>query len=99
MPNLQRTIQLILISLTLGALVTGCDEGGVKGAKGYTPAKYVVCSLDESNCFVHARFRDLSSCQSFKERDEMFCDSRSTPGVITCRKEGGPVVAAAYCTF
>lgn len=71
----------------------------MKGAKGDTPARYVICGPGESNCFVAARFKDLDACQSHKEWADMLCDSKAAPGVMTCRKDTGTQLAMAYCTL
>jgi hypothetical protein len=77
----------------------GMAESGVKGAKGDTPVKYVICSAGEQNCFISARFKDLDSCQSHKNWSEMLCDSRSRPNEMLCRKDPGPAIGMAYCTL
>lgn len=84
------------------ALLTGCldfggNDGGVKGAKGDTPVRYVICGAGESACFVAARFARLDSCESHKKWSEMLCDS-TTPGVMNCRADTGAQVAHSYCT-
>lgn len=88
-----------LISLALLTLIAGCDVGGdgVKGARGDTPVKYVICGTGEKNCFVAARFKDMSGCESHKSWSVMLCDSRTTPGVMACRTDPGPQLGAAYC--
>ena len=88
---------LILAAFTLTACNTA--DGGVNGAQGDTPAKYVICSAGEQNCFISARFKDLDSCQSHKNWSEMLCDSRTQPGVMLCRKDSAPSIAVAYCTL
>jgi hypothetical protein len=90
----------ILLLLIVAAL-TGCgpEEGGVRGAKGGTPVKYVICGVGETNCFVSARFKDLDSCHSHKGWSEMLCDSQSKPGEMHCRKDLGPSIGVAYCTL
>ena len=81
--------------------VAGCGlsvgEQGVKGAKGDTPAKYVICSAGETNCFVAARFKDLDACERHKKWADMLCDSISTPGLMTCRTPPEPSIGNAYC--
>ena len=82
-------------------MLSACNVGStdVHGAKGETPARYVVCGVSESNCFVAARFKDLETCQSHKEWEDMLCDRRSTPGVIVCKKNTGTNTASAFCTL
>jgi len=99
MPIRQRSIQLSLVGATTAVLLSACSDDSVKGAKGDTPAKYVICGPGEASCFVAARFKDLSACQAHKDWSEMLCDSKSTPGVMTCRKDSGPALAVAHCTF
>lgn len=71
----------------------------MQGAKGDTPAKYVICGVGESNCFVAARFKDLAACESHKNWSAMLCDSKSRPGEMLCRKDPGPTIGVAYCTL
>jgi hypothetical protein len=88
------------MALLFSLLVAACEsETGVKSATGDTPVKYVICGAGERNCFVAARFKDLDACASHKQWSEMLCDSRSTPGEMTCRKDLGPMISVAYCTL
>lgn len=81
--------------------LTACDSGhtGVQGAEGTTQVKYVICGSGEQNCFVAARFKDMDGCQSHKDWSVMLCDSKSKPGEMYCRKDPGPMIGTAYCTF
>ena len=81
--------------------LAACDQsdGGVKGAKGDTPVKYVLCGPTESSCFVYARFKDLDSCQRHKAWADMLCDKRSMPDEMLCRKDPGLSIGVAYCTY
>lgn len=90
----------VLIGLTV-ILLQGCGDGsgGVKGAKGDTPVKYVICGHGESDCFVAARFKDLDACQSHKNWADMLCDSQSDPGKMVCTKNAQLNIAVAYCTL
>jgi len=82
------------------SVLSGCGDGTPQSAKGETPYRYVVCSVGDTGCFVTARFKDLSECEEYREREEMYCDSVSTPGQITCRKESSQHrIAVAYCTM
>ena len=89
---------LILLPLVL---LAACNQetSGVKGAKGETPVKYVICGAGETNCFIAARFKDLDTCQRHKDWADMLCDSRSKPGEMICRKDAGPAIGLAYCTL
>lgn len=95
-PQLSRLFSYLTL-LVLAA----CDQGGVgvKGAKGDTPVKYVICGAAESNCFVAARFKDLDSCQSHKTWADMQCDTNSKANEMVCRKDTGPRIGFAYCTL
>ncbi len=89
----------LILALSATALLTGCDgggEGGVKGAKGDTPIRYVICSHGEQSCFVAARFANLDGCESHKKWADMLCDN-TTPGVMNCRHDSNPI-SVAYCT-
>jgi len=57
---MKRFILYLLVSV-----LAACEQssGGVAGAKGDTPVKYVICGAGESNCFVAARFKDIDACQ------------------------------------
>lgn len=92
------------LAITAGLVVlicSGCDGSGdgIKEAKGDTHVKYVICGTAESNCFVAARFKDLDGCQSHKDWADMLCDSRSQPGVMTCKRDSAVSSATAYCTY
>jgi len=77
----------------------GLNDAGVKGAKGDTPIRYVICGGLETNCFVAARFKDFDSCGSHKQWSEMLCDRLSNPGTMVCKRENKTSqVAFAYCT-
>jgi hypothetical protein len=82
-------------------LFQGCGDGsvGVKGAKGDTHVKYVICGPGESDCFVAARFKDLDACQSHKDWAGMLCDSQSNPGKMVCTKNTHLNIAVDYCTL
>jgi hypothetical protein len=82
-------------------VLAACGQGetGVKGAKGDTLVKYIICGVGETNCFIAARFKDLDACQSHKNWADMLCDSRSKPGEMICRKDSSPSVGVAYCTL
>ena len=83
-------------------LFNGCESAsssGVKSATGETPAKYVICSQGETDCFVSARFKDLDGCQSHKDWADMLCDKMSIPGKMTCAQDNGPKIVVAYCTL
>ena len=90
------TIRLLLLAVVLALVACSDKVNGAKNAKGDTQVKYIVCGPSESNCFVSARFKDLDSCNEYKEQSDMVCDRRSTPGTIIC-KQGQPSYATAYC--
>lgn len=94
-PQMNRLLPCLVL-LALAA----CDQGGggVKGAKGETPIKYVICGAAESNCFLAARFKDFDACQSHKTWADMLCDSKSKPGETLCRNDPGPNIGFAHCT-
>jgi hypothetical protein len=91
-------IRLILAMLLP---IVGCadKDAGVAGAKDQTPVRYVICGFGESNCFVSARFKDMSGCESHKTWSEMLCDSQSTPGAMVCKKDAGSQIATSHCTL
>ncbi len=92
----------LFICTGLALTLLGCggsSEGGVKGAKGDTPVRYIICGQGETNCFLAARFDDLDGCQRHKDWAEMLCDRESTPGTMVCRKDTGPQISFSYCTL
>ena len=92
---MKRFILYLLVSV-----LAACEQssGGVAGAKGDTPVKYVICGAGESNCFVAARFKDIDACQSHKTWADMLCDSKSKADEMVCHKDPGPSIGFAYCT-
>ncbi len=89
--------------LAAGSVIVGCGDGeprtgGVQGATGETPVKYVICRWRE-NCFVAARFSDLGSCENYKKWSAMECDSQSKSGRILCAPIFQGNVGVAYCTL
>ncbi len=89
------------IIVAVCVLLMGCspNEKGVAGANDLTPVRYVICGSGESNCFVAARFKDMDGCQIHKDWSDMLCDSRTTPGTMTCRQDSGTKIGTAYCTL
>lgn len=80
-------ISLAFLSIFLGMFLVACDESATpQTAKGDTPIRYVICSIGDKDCILVARFVDFDSCETHKKVAEMLCDSRSTPGTITCTK-------------
>ena len=83
-------------------LLTGCESStssDLKHAEGETPVKYVICSPLETNCFIAARFKDISACQSHQEWADMLCDKLSAPGKMTCTQNNGSKIGVGYCTL
>ena len=91
----------LLVLILIGFLVGCNDENtkGVKGTKGETPVRYVICGAGETNCFVGARFKDLDGCETHKKWSEMLCDSQSDPRKMICEKDSGAQIAFSYCTL
>lgn len=81
--------------------LAGCEESGssVKTANGETPVRYVICNAEETNCFLAARFKDLSGCESHKNWADMLCDRLAVPGQMTCKRDTRLQVSVAYCTL
>jgi hypothetical protein len=82
-------------------LFLGCDNKystDVNHANGETPVKNVLCS-DGIGCYVSARFRDIDSCETYKEWAEMVCDKTLNPGKMSCQQIGGVKIVKTYCTL
>lgn len=90
-----------ILVVLLAMVLHGCDSApGVKGAKGETPVKYIICGHGEMNCFVAARFKDLDGCERHKNWSEMLCDSQTDPTRMVCKKEDNRAsIGVAYCTL
>jgi hypothetical protein len=96
---MSRYILALPFLLFLGGCNPRDDAQGVKGAKGETPVKYVICGAAETNCLIAARFKDLDGCESHKKWSEMLCDSVSQPGKMICETDRGASIAFSYCTL
>jgi hypothetical protein len=88
-----------LIIMVIALLGCGGHSDSPETAKGETKIRYVICRAGGTDCFVAARFKDMDSCESHKQLDEMLCDRRSDPGKIICKKDTDQNVAVAYCTL
>jgi hypothetical protein len=90
------------IALFIFILLAGCgssSSSGVKDATGETPVKYVICSPNETGCFIAARFKDIAGCESHKEWADMLCDSYSQPGQMICKQHTDSRIGVGYCTL
>lgn len=90
-----------LVSM-IALAITACDtpsgySATPENAKGDTPIRYVICGAGARDCFVAARFNNISNCESHKNWSEMLCDSRSDPTKMDCVKSHDNV-ASGYCT-
>lgn len=96
---MQSLIKIFALLIT-ALLIAPCESAdlGVKGAKGETPVKYVICSISGTNCFVAARFDELEACESYKHWHGMLCDKVSKTGEMLCRTNTGRTISTAYCT-
>jgi hypothetical protein len=94
---------LLIVILVVGS----CDQmKGLAGkpvpadrpqdATGDTPIRYVSCADITNTCVVTARFKDLESCDWYKTIWNSLCDSKSTPGLITCRT-GQSTMSKGWC--
>lgn len=90
-----------LYALMTPLLLLGCGgtNSGVENAKGETPVKFVICSQDERQCLVAARFTNLDGCERHKHWAEMLCDSKSEPGKMVCTSNKEASIAVSYCTL
>ena len=99
-------LHLSVLLLSCSVLLIACDgtanspSGDTpQTAKGETPVRYIVCSAGDTDCFVVARFKDMNTCDDYREQNSMLCDRISTAGQITCRKDTSPRIGAGYCTL
>lgn len=89
---------LLVLSVALVGLSACGAEQGVKGAKGDTPVKHVICGANETNCFVASRYKDLDGCMRHNKWSNMLCDSRSEPGTMICKDDNpSSQVTYTYC--
>ena len=96
-----RILQLGVGSLAL-ACAASCSqppiETGPLAANGLTKVRYVNCAVDDTNCFVAARFLDLADCNAFKQFSDMQCVPSNSPlVVVTCKWQPGQRRSVAYC--
>lgn len=60
------------------------------------PIKYVICDSLYKNCFVHAKFKDMDSCQVAKEKGGWYCDQTDKRDIRCEDKESE--ISTAYCS-
>ena len=61
------------------------------------PIQYVLCDVKTQKCHVTARFRDMKSCEFFKELGGIYCDRETTPGLIVCDQKRRSQVTTSVC--
>ena len=72
--------------------------GGFLIYEKYTfPIKYKVCNIAYSDCFVVAKFGDLDSCESAKEKGAWYCDTTTDPTKPNCRVEKSSI-STSFCS-
>lgn len=49
------------------------------------PVKLHICSGNYSDCFIHAKYKNMSSCEDDNEKLSWYCNS-TDPKNITCRE-------------
>lgn len=77
--------------------VSGCSEVGV-GPTESLPVKMMSCDPGYTNCRLIARYDDMDSCKYHEAFANMFCDSVSQPGTITCKLPDRQLTAVGMCT-
>ncbi|MDO8493423.1 MAG: hypothetical protein Q7S19_02655 [bacterium] len=60
------------------------------------PIKYIICDQLYENCFVHAKFKYMDSCQIIKEKGGWYCDQTDKRN-IKC-EERDSQISTAYCS-
>ena len=67
------------------------------GCKSELPTQYLVCSAEEQKCRVTASFKDLKSCEFFKELSGIYCDWDSDPEKIICYRNRRSIKSTGLC--
>src|SRR5262249_43074855 len=89
----------VVVSVPL-VLLAGADYADrPQEATGNTPIRYVICDQHGRQCFVDGRFRDLDSCQRYKQFSDLVCDWLSTPGKVICTREPPEAMATMGWCF
>lgn len=86
--------KLLITTLTLLVLIFGCLLMYERYA---FQIKYKVCDVAYSNCFVIAKFDDLNSCESAREKGEWYCDTITDPLKPNCRVEKSNI-STSFCS-
>jgi hypothetical protein len=61
------------------------------------PIKYKVCDTMYSNCSTIAKFKDMDSCETTKEKWSWYCDTVTNPIKPDCRV-GKSLISTSICT-
>jgi hypothetical protein len=74
------------------------DPEKIRNASGETPVRFVYCFLKDDKCEVLARFKNMYECERHWEIYNSYCDRKSTPGVISCRRQDSPLKDVEFST-
>ncbi len=61
------------------------------------PTQYFVCEMGTGKCVMTASFKDLKSCEFFKQMSSVYCDSTSNPDLIVCDMRKKSAKSTSFC--
>ena len=91
-------IIVYLLAFLVFPTVVAASDNTYDTANEPTPIRLLVCGGLGNDCFVSARFKELKSCEFYKEFGGAHCDHNSTPGKIICDTSTKSKTSTAFCT-
>lgn len=91
--DMKKAVLVGVACLLLGALFGGrlTPAGADALLCSDAPVKYLNCDPDgKSNCFLVARFKDMTTCESYRDRDMWYCGPTSESGRVVCEATPRP---------
>lgn len=61
------------------------------------PTQYFVCEMGTEKCVMTASFKDLKSCEFFKQMSSIYCDSTSNPDLVVCDTRKTSTKSTSFC--
>jgi len=83
--RMKRPAAIILIA----ALLVSCKQK--------LPTQYFVCEFGTEKCVITASFKDMKSCEFFKQMSGIYCDTTSNPDLIVCDTRRKSTKATSFC--